>query len=150
MPGRVAGPSIVALIAALTATAVSAEYVPYSGILHGTKGLSPLAFSIANDADGPVVCTAQMAHWYTAELGVASPGEAVTATLWHNPDDGVLALMNATDDQMPVEAVWCAPAVDPAAPRSRVALPVAAGPLATDRIAAHCRTVSGGLVCDLR
>lgn len=130
--------------------AARAEYVPYARIGHATEGLSPLTLTILNDAGGAIVCTAQLAHWYAADLGRALPGQTVAATLWHNPGDGALALLNDGKDRMPIEAVWCAPAGDAGAPRSRVTLPVAAGPLASDTLVTECRQGEGRLVCDTR
>lgn len=108
---------------ALPALAESGTYVPYSGIIHGTEGADPVAVTITNGTGGPLVCRVALAHWYSAELGGVAPGVRLTVTLWHDSETGVLNLMNATDDRMPVEAVWCASG----AARARLDLPMTTG-----------------------
>tara|TARA_B100000614_G_scaffold95750_1_gene86495 strand:+ start:505 stop:993 length:489 start_codon:yes stop_codon:yes gene_type:complete len=105
------------------AKAESEAYVPYSGIIHGTEGANPVEISVANETDTPLDCRAALAHWYSDELGRIEPDEQLTLTLWHDGETGVLNLMNATDDRMPVEAIWCAS--DTA--RARLDLPMTAG-----------------------
>lgn len=110
-------------LSALPAEAGSEAYVPYSGIIHGTEGADPVKISVVNETGGPLVCEAALAHWYSDELGRVSSGEELTLTLWHDQKTGVFNLMNATDDRMPVEALWCANE----AGRTRLTLPIAAG-----------------------
>lgn len=105
------------------AKAESEAYVPYSGIVHGTEGANPVEISVANETDTPLDCRAALAHWYSDELGRIAPGDRLTLTLWHDGETGVLNLMNATDDRMPVEAIWCAS--DTA--RARLDLPMKTG-----------------------
>ena len=97
--------------------------MPYSGIIHGTEGADPVKISVVNETGVPLVCEAALAHWYSDELGRVSPGEELTLTLWHDQKTGVFNLMNATDDRMPVEALWCANE----AGRTRLSLPIASG-----------------------
>ncbi len=118
-------------------------YVPYSGILTGTEGTAPLRLSVVNDTGRDMACTVSRAHWYSDRLGRAAPGDAVTATLWHDPETGVIALLNQTEDRMPVEAVWCGAAGDMTATRTRIALPIAAGPAAA-RLDRLCREAPDG------
>ncbi|TNB48866.1 hypothetical protein FF124_07025 [Martelella lutilitoris] len=101
--------------------------MPYSGIVHGTEGAEPVEISIANETDTSLDCRAALAHWYSDELGRIAPGDRLTVTLWHDGETGVLNLMNATDDRMPVEAIWCASD----AARARLDLPMTAGPMKT-------------------
>ena len=105
------------------ARAESEAYVPYSGIIHGTEGANPVEISVSNETDTPLDCRAALAHWYSDELGRIAPGQQLTLTLWHDSKTGVLNLMNATDDRMPVEAIWCASD----AARARLDLPMIAG-----------------------
>jgi len=97
--------------------------VPYSGIIHGTDGADPVEVSVMNETGGALECRAALAHWYSDDLGRIAPGAELTVTLWHDTETGVLNLMNATDDRMPVEALWCS--TDAA--RTRLNLPLAAG-----------------------
>lgn len=107
----------------LPAEAGSGAYVPYSGIIHGTEGADPVKISVLNETGVPLLCEAALAHWYSDELGRVSPGEQLSLTLWHDRKTGVFNLMNATDDRMPVEALWCASE----AGRTRLTLPIASG-----------------------
>ena len=90
---------------ALPAQAESGAYVPYSGIIHGTDGADPVEVSVMNETGGALECRAALAHWYSDDLGRIAPGAELTVTLWHDTETGVLNLMNATDDRMPVEAL---------------------------------------------
>lgn len=121
-------------LGSLPAQAESGEYVPYSGIIHGTDGADPVEVRIANATGGTVECEAALAHWYSDDLGQIAPGDELTLTLWHDRETGVLNLMNATDDRMPVEAVWCSNETA----RSRLTLPIASGKAeATLRYSCH-------------
>lgn len=118
-------------------------YEPYSGIIRGTEGAQPVTLRIRNDGAADLACTAALAHWYSQALGRAAPGAALDVALWHDPQTGVLNLLNAQGDRMPVEAVWCRPAGTGRAARGRVGLPLAAGP-APARIARACAPAEGG------
>ena len=107
MVGRLSLTLAVGLFA-LPVHAESGTYVPYSGIIHGTEGADPVAISIINGTDVSIDCRAALAHWYSEELGGILPDNQLTLTLWHDSETGVLNLMNATNDRMPVEAIWCA------------------------------------------
>ncbi len=130
---------------ALSAQAESGTYVPYSGIIHGTDGADPVEISIMNETGILLDCRAALAHWYSDELGQIAAGERITLTMWHDSETGVLNLMNATDDRMPVEAVWCA--TDTA--RTRLALPMTTGKAET-RMQFSCRVRDDAtLNCDV-
>ena len=125
------------------ARAESGAYVPYSGIIHGTEGAEPVQISVANETGSSLDCRAALAHWYSDELGQIEPGDRLTLTLWHDRKTGVLNLMNATDDRMPVEAIWCAGEKA----RARLDLPMTAGEKASTLHFA-CQTEDGsGLSC---
>lgn len=131
-------------LSSLPAQAESGTDVPYSGIIHGTEGADPVEISVVNETGVPLDCDAALAHWYSDELGRIAPNDELTLTLWHDTKSGVLNLMNATNDRMPVEALWCS--TDAA--RTRLSLPIRAGKIeATLRFS--CR-VSGdtGLSCN--
>lgn len=146
---KAVGRRIVVLVAlsaglfSLPALADSGTYVPYSGIIRGTEGADPVEVSILNETDSPIDCQAALAHWYSDELGRIDPGGELTLTLWHDPETGVLNLMNATDDRMPVEALWCS--TDTA--RTRLNLPISAGAEEAE-LRFSCRTgTEAGLSC---
>lgn len=107
----------------IAAQAESGAYVPYSGIIHGTRGADPVEVSILNRTAGRLECTASLAHWYSDALGQLEAGQSLTVVFWHDSATGVLNLMNATNDRMPVETVWCATQTA----RARLDLPMTAG-----------------------
>ena len=128
----------------LPAQAESGAYVPYSGIIHGTEGADPVEITVANDTGLALNCEAALAHWYSDELGRITPGGELTLTLWRDPKTGVLNLMNATNDRMPVEALWCSND----AARTRLNLPIAADRVeATLRFSCHASS-DRELSCD--
>ncbi|AJY44997.1 hypothetical protein [Martelella endophytica] len=125
------------------AQAESEAYVPYSGIVHGTDGAEPVEVSVTNETGDSLDCRAALAHWYSDELGRMDPGGRLTVTLWHDGETGVLNLMNATDDRMPVEAIWCASEDS----RARLDLPMKTGEEAS-KLHFSCQTgESAGLSC---
>jgi hypothetical protein len=73
----------------------------------GTDGLVPVPFEAANRSGGPIACGAALAHWYSEVLGRAAPGSMVKGTLWSDPKDGAVYLVNAATARMPIEALWC-------------------------------------------
>lgn len=127
--------------------AQSEIYVPYSGIVEGTEGADPVRLSLTNGTGQIMVCSAALAHWYSQELGEAAPGVSLGVTLWHDPQTGVLNLMNATDSRMPIEAIWCAAAGDVSATRTRITLPFSEGS-APAEISAICREQGTRLICE--
>ncbi len=118
-------------------------YEPYSGIIKGTAGADPVQLSVSNETTGAMACTAALAHWYSEDLGQADPGASLDMTLWHDPETGVINLMNATNDRMPIEAIWCGTAGDLTATRARIALPFATGP-APAQVMRNCKAGSDG------
>jgi hypothetical protein len=147
--GPLVWPFCAALSVALAAGAAGAEqYVPYSGIETGTEGQVEIALSVQNLGTAPITCTAQLAHWYSTPLGEAEVGSTIIAVIWHDPADGTLALLNAGQDRMPIEAIWCAPTDAPNEARTRISLPVQAAPLPEGSIIRACRiNPAGGLSC---
>lgn len=135
------------MLVALPVWAQSEVYVPYSGIVQGTEGADPVVLSLTNETGQTMACSAALAHWYSQDLGEAAPGVSLGVTLWHDPQTGVLNLMNATDSRMPVEAIWCATAGDVSATRTRIALPFSEGS-APAEISAICREEGTGLICE--
>lgn len=112
--------------------------MPYSGIIRGTEGASELTLTIENGLDAALACEAGLAHWYSETLGRAEAGTRLEVTLWHDPQTGVLNLLNATRDRMPVEAIWCGRASAFSATRTRLTLPMRAGALDADRLRFRC------------
>ena len=123
------------------------EYRPYEGIARGTEGVVAVPLAIRNEGPEAMVCAASLAHWYTETLGTVGPGETLRLTFWHDAATGSLALLNAVEDRMPVEAVRCGPPGTPHA--ARIALPFRAG-AAPAEIARRCgpAPVDGAFRCE--
>ena len=94
--------AIFACLLAGTSTAEEASPIP-----RGTAGLIALPFEALNAGPGTIACGVALAHWYSVDLGEAAPGAAVRAALWIDPRTGGTVLLNAGQDQMPVQALWC-------------------------------------------
>lgn len=103
------------------------EYIPYSNLQRGTEGVNAVPVEIRNDGDGPLRCSASLAHWYSAPVGDAETQGTVRFELWHNPETGVFNLLNELEDRMPVEAIWCGRPPRTHATRSMVRLDYRAG-----------------------
>ena len=116
---------IFAVIAALGASpAVAEEAAP---IIRGTVGLAKVPFVAENQGPATIGCSVALAHWYSAELGRAPSGGSVRASLWYDRRSGSLFLLNALEDRMPVQALWCGFAEHTWATRSLVEIEHAAG-----------------------
>jgi hypothetical protein len=123
--------ALVCLLCPFAVTIAAAQeqvYIPYSGIISGTAGAEPVELFVENDTGTVMACTVALAHWYSDNLGQAAPLSTLTVTLWHDPETGVINLLNATNDRMPVEAIWCGSAENMSRTRTRLALPFAIGP----------------------
>ena len=121
--------------------------MPYANIERGTVGLSPVMLTIENGTKVAIICTASLAHWYSQSLGQVGPGEVLDTPLWHDPDTGTISLLNALEDQMPVEAISCARPDQTRDARARLPLPFTRGDLPN---ALHRRcsdTADGQLSC---
>jgi hypothetical protein len=66
-----------------------------------------ISVEVKNRSDHPIACAAQLAHWFSADLGVAAPGGAVRIDFTSDPATGTAFIRNAGGERMPVEAAWC-------------------------------------------
>jgi hypothetical protein len=126
------------------AGAVAAEEA--QPVARGAAGLVALPFAVKNGALGPIVCSAALAHWYSIEFGKAASGESVLATLWYDPRSGATFVLNALEDRMPIQALWCGFAEHAWATRAVVALPQRAS-AAPPPLRFTCAPDGGGLAC---
>ncbi len=133
--------------AALAAAEESKVYIPYSGIVKGTDGAEAIRLRIRNESAEEMSCLAALAHWYSQSLGLARPGDTLQVELWHDPETGVLNLLNEKRDRMPVEAIWCGRVGAHYATRARVNLPHTAGRLPLDLAQRCTEATDGQLMC---
>ncbi len=115
------------LAVAVLAAPAAAAAEDTAPVLRGTVGLVEVPFAAANRGPGEMVCSAALAHWYSLDLGLAAPGGRVEASLWYDPKDGTMALLNGSKDRMPVQALWCGIAGRTWATRSVIGLERRAG-----------------------
>ena len=120
-------------------------------MLHGTAGLDRVSFQALNRSDAAIACEASIAHWYSAEIGRAAPGETVAADLWSDPASGAVYLLNAGQDRMPVQVLFCGIEGKAASTRSDILLARRAG-AAEPAIDLACdgATPDGKLACSRR
>ncbi|MBS7539858.1 hypothetical protein [Ancylobacter lacus] len=71
------------------------------------EGLAAVPFRVRNETGRPLVCSAVLAHWYSAPIGTVPPGEQLEARLWSKPASGEVFLLNVRDDRMPIQSLWC-------------------------------------------
>ena len=95
------------VILLLAGTAVPAAAEETRPIRSGTAGQIAVPFSATNAGPERMACSAAVAHWYSVDLGEAAAGETVAATLWFDPASGEITILNASEDRMPVQALWC-------------------------------------------
>lgn len=123
-------------------------------VVRGTQGLTAVPLVVTNSSNRPVACTAAIAHWYSAPVGIAAPGARLSAQLWSNPATGEVFLLNPVQDRMPVQRLWCGYEGEDVSTRSEIALQRRAG-AAEPAITLDCRAagVAGaaqGLACQRR
>lgn len=110
----------------------------------GTEGLEPAPVTVTNGTASAIVCIAEIAHWYSAELAHVPAGAGAPIGLWRDPSDGAYVALNDKKENMPVERLWCG--FEGRAYETR-------GELVLDRAAASvprsvvCREQAGRLVC---
>ena len=112
----------VAMLALSMILAASAPAQTHRPVEYGVDGLVAVPFEAVNAGEKPIACGASLAHWYSLDLGEAAPGDTVVATLWFDPDNGEMYLLNASQDRMAVESLWCGVAGRSWETRSTVAL----------------------------
>ncbi|SIR33508.1 hypothetical protein SAMN05880582_11088 [Rhizobium sp. RU20A] len=90
-----------AMVMLLTASpAVAAKTVE-------TDGLVAVALDVRNDGAAPILCQAEIAHWFATDLARVAPGETASLGLHVNTHSGTWAAMNTAGEALPVERAWC-------------------------------------------
>lgn len=62
---------------------------------------------IRNAGSLTILCQAEIAHWFAADLARVAPGERVELELLFAPHTGVWAVLNAGGEALPLERAWC-------------------------------------------
>jgi hypothetical protein len=66
-----------------------------------------IAVEVKNRSGRPIACSAQLAHWFSAELGSAAPDGTISTGFVSDPATGAVFILNDDGERMPVEAAWC-------------------------------------------
>lgn len=128
---------------AMAGVATAEEAEP---VARGADGLVALPFAAKNVSPGRIVCSAALAHWYSVEFGTAASGESVQTTIWYDPQTGEAFVLNALEDRMPIQTLWCGFAGNAWATRAAIALPHRAG-VTPSPLRLTCAPDGGGLAC---
>ncbi|WP_213989870.1 hypothetical protein [Sodalis sp. dw_96] len=112
----------------------------------GTQGLLPFSLTIGNSGTSPLECQATTAHWYSVSLGRIGAGKKISAPLWKNPASGEVIILNAHQDRMPVQRIWCGAEGQSWQTRSEVTLPTRRGE-SPQSIALACASLAGSTNC---
>lgn len=88
----------------------------------GTAGLAPVPLSLTNAGQASLLCIGELAHWYSTEVARIEAGATVRVDLWFDPQTGTYTLLNDSDENMPLEALWCGRAGRAYETRARVTL----------------------------
>jgi len=128
---------------AATMSAGAVELRPIE-VRKGIGGLEPAPLTIVNRSTQPIVCIAEIAHWYSAELARATAGADAAIGLWRDRTDGAFVALNDAEENLPVEKLWCGFEGRSYETRSDLVLDRAAPPTAR---AIVCRESQERLVC---
>ena len=71
------------------------------------QGLIDVPVEVLNWATAPILCQAEIAHWFGTDLASIQPGERASLDLRFDTLSGTWATMNAHGDALPVERAWC-------------------------------------------
>jgi hypothetical protein len=66
-----------------------------------------ISVEVKNRSGRPIACSAQLAHWFSTELGSAAPDGAISAGFMSDPATGTVFILNDPGERIPVEAAWC-------------------------------------------
>ncbi|MCR9139540.1 MAG: hypothetical protein NXI27_26320 [Alphaproteobacteria bacterium] len=73
----------------------------------GTAGLSPVPLDLTNASEASLLCIGELAHWYSTEVARIETGTTARVDLWFDPKSGTYTLLNDSEENMPLEALWC-------------------------------------------
>jgi len=62
---------------------------------------------IHNSGTAPILCQAEIAHWFATDLARIAPGNRASLDLRFDPASGTWAVMNTRGEALPLERAWC-------------------------------------------
>ncbi|MBP0440018.1 hypothetical protein [Tianweitania sediminis] len=69
--------------------------------------LVAVPMEIRNSGTAPVLCQAEIAHWFAMDLAHIAPDASATLGLHFDAATGTWAAINARGEALPVERAWC-------------------------------------------
>lgn len=69
--------------------------------------LIAVPIGIHNTGTAPILCQAEIAHWFATDLARIAPGDRADLGLRFDTASGTWAAMNARGEALPVERAWC-------------------------------------------
>jgi hypothetical protein len=66
-----------------------------------------IAVEVKNRSGRLITCSAQLAHWFSVELGSAAVDGTIIAGFVSDPATGTVFILNDAGERMPVETAWC-------------------------------------------
>jgi len=66
-----------------------------------------LDITIENSGKTALVCSASIAHWFSADLGEVTPGASRSFSFGVDVKSGKVFQLNSVGDEMAVQRVWC-------------------------------------------
>jgi hypothetical protein len=92
----------------LTTAVVLALAVPAAaGKTVELDSLVAVPVEIRNSGGAPILCQAEIAHWFSTDLARIAPGEHASLDLQFDTLSGTWAAMNTRGEALPVERAWC-------------------------------------------
>ncbi|PZO77441.1 MAG: hypothetical protein DI629_14550 [Mesorhizobium amorphae] len=70
-------------------------------------GLVAVPVEVRNSGTTPILCQAEIAHWFAMDLARIAPDETVSLDLRFSRPTGTWAAINARGEALPVERAWC-------------------------------------------
>lgn len=113
----------------------------------GTDGLDPVPLTVSNGSPEALSCNADFAHWYSAEIATAPSGGNADIDLWFDPKTGTYTILNDSQENLPVERLWCGFAGRAYATRAQIALDRGAQ-VSVAPLHISCVEATGRLVCE--
>jgi hypothetical protein len=90
----------VAIFAVMTAPATAGKTIDRDGLV-------AVPVEIHNSGAAPILCQAEIAHWFATDLARIAPGDSASLDLRYDRKSGTWATMNTRGEALPVERAWC-------------------------------------------
>ncbi len=79
----------------------------FAGQTINLANLVPVPAMIKNTGTQPILCQAEIAHWFATDLASVGPQTSASLDLRFDPGTGAWAVINSRGEALPVERVWC-------------------------------------------